>query len=419
MKKLLLPVLFVSTLVYAEPTENVAEAQTVQAILEGNVDRLKSLLAEKSVNVHFVDSHKNSFLHYAVLVGNTEIITILIDRGVDISVKDKFGKTALETAKSLGNPRVISTLESVQHFSLPRNPPQAAAEGNVVSIDFRVKSQVRKMAKAEQSKQEIKEHLWEAVQDLNVRRLTQVLSDKGAKFINDVFVKNSEKHRLLDSIIERCWIAHLASRDSPILNQEILQKYKKVIEVLIDFGADLNAIHRDAIYGKHTPLTRAVGHSLVDVVVLLLEKGANPNLLSSHNRAASVDYHAPLGIALRKSDLRIALILLNHGADINLQGGSILRGLIQSGSSIENMPVILFALKHGADPSLALKDAVIAKNTQMVQILLQYGANPHSPYDSNLSILQYAKKKLKGSKIISLLKNSSCQRIFQSSSKAS
>lgn len=416
MKKLLLPVFLCWNLAYAESTESTAGALAVQAVFAGDVNRLKSLLTGEGGNVLFVDSHKNSLLHHAVIVGNTEIITLLIAQGADLSVEDMFGQTALEVAKSLGNTRIISILESFQNSSPSENPQEVTEEDNVVRVNFSSRSQLKKIQQSTQSEKEIKKNLYQAVHSLDAPRLTQLLSNIGVQFINDVFVKDNRQYKLLHLAIKEyersIWIFRLQKRTDTELLQ-IKRLGKQVIETLINFGADLNAAH-----DKKTPLTIAIENNLIDVTNLLLDKGADPNLPSNRSSYSSLSYTLPLGIALRELNFDLALILLQRGADINFQhkSSTILTDLIIH-SSQETLPAILFALKHGADPTLALATAVHLELSEVVQILLKHKANPHSTQfsDPKESILDYARKFGKNPKIVSMLESASasqCQRVL-------
>ena len=50
-------------------------------------------------------------MHNAASRGHGEVVTLLLDRGADIAVKDQCGQTALHRAAQWGNGEVITLLE--------------------------------------------------------------------------------------------------------------------------------------------------------------------------------------------------------------------------------------------------------------------------------------------------------------------
>ena len=66
--------------------------------------------------------------------------------------------------------------------------------------------------------------------------------------------------------------------------------------------------------GRRTALHYAVGGSHADVVRLLLDRGADPNLRDDGDNAI------PLCFACEKDDLEIVRLLVEHGADVNSTG---------------------------------------------------------------------------------------------------
>ena len=366
---LFLPILFLN-FVYADPSE--AGDQAVQAILEGDTNRVTSLLAVEGVDVNFTDSHQHSLLHHAVTVGNIDMVQLLVAHGADLSAKDRFGKTALDMARFFRNSRIISVLESAIQETTPSEdsfqgvkdvPVQASQTQEDDSVGHLRKRKVQKTNSA----------LLTAIIQGNVLTLKSLLSNGGNRYINEVFVDEIE-HLLLHTAI-RLYVE--SNKD------EFLQQYgqqmtdlenkirKEVIEVLINFGADVNSVLEGI---KDTPLTIAITGDLPEIIALLLEKGADPNLSPDKTVAFS-----PLYLALgKKRNLGWASMLLDHKADINFQYGKffILEALIINYTQ-EDLPAIVFALNHGADldKSAAFHYIVKKKDLKMIQLFLEHEAN--------------------------------------------
>jgi ankyrin repeat protein len=117
--------------------------------------------------------------------------------------------------------------------------------------------------------------------------------------------------------------------------------------ILDDDPADVNAFSGDGF----SALLRAVFGGQEEAARLLLERGANPNVVST-NEAVRV---APLGTAAFVRSVPLARLLLDSGADVNGRGEggfTALHSAAQNGD--EELARLL--LERGADPSLATED---------------------------------------------------------------
>lgn len=83
----------------------------------------------------------------------------------------------------------------------------------------------------------------------------------------------------------------------------------EAIRSLLDGGADVNAPDSEEGW---PPLFHAVFMRQASAVLLLLERGANPN--------RRVDRLVPLEVAAAQSDPAMVQLLLAHGADVNARG---------------------------------------------------------------------------------------------------
>ena len=85
--------------------------------------------------------------------------------------------------------------------------------------------------------------------------------------------------------------------------------------MLIDAGADINARNRHKVFGPgNSPLSAATYQQRLDVVRLLIERGANVN--QGDNAGFT-----PLHLAAASGYLEIARVLLDAGADVNARTG--------------------------------------------------------------------------------------------------
>ena len=71
----------------------------LQATNDGNHQELRKLLKQNPILVNCQDSHGNSPLIYAVIKDRVDLITLLIEEGGDLFVRNKFGQNALYFCK--------------------------------------------------------------------------------------------------------------------------------------------------------------------------------------------------------------------------------------------------------------------------------------------------------------------------------
>ena len=68
--------------------------ELMEAVKQGDLQRVKTMLDEKGQLVHIKDSTGATALHYATLHGHRRVAELLIDRGADINSMDgQFGAT--------------------------------------------------------------------------------------------------------------------------------------------------------------------------------------------------------------------------------------------------------------------------------------------------------------------------------------
>ncbi|KAF7349501.1 HET-domain-containing protein [Mycena sanguinolenta] len=142
-----------------------------------------------------------------------------------------------------------------------------------------------------------------------------------------------------------------------------------IVNLLLEKGANINILS-----GYHgSPLAAASVNGKMDIVWLLLEKGANINLVGGN-------YSSPLTVACCRS-LNIVQLFLEKGGDVNLVGGKYGSPLVAA-SSFGNLNIVQLLLKKGANINLvggedgtALIAACRGNKLEVVEFLLEKGAN--------------------------------------------
>ncbi len=150
----------------------------------------------------------------------------------------------------------------------------------------------------------------------------------------------------------------------PPLEQAVLRNKPEIVVVLLEAGADPNSVNAS----KRTPLHLAVDRNSPVMAAALLKAGAKPDVLDK-------DGWTPLHHAAAKNQLETVKAILAGGADpmtLSERGGTPLHEAAASGGP----EIIELLLEHKVDPSLKSKEGVTAldlakqyKNQPAIDIL--------------------------------------------------
>lgn len=198
----------------------------------------------------------------------------------------------------------------------------------------------------------------EAIRSRNTQ-LIRLLKDKGAlRHIH----QNSEFKAALFAAAEvgnleivRSLIRDIRGKEKELgcaLFKACAAGHEKVAQTLITAGADANAPPENLRDGGSS-LAEALKRKMVGLVQLLLNTGANPNVMTV-DRPQVLGIKTPLGIAVERGDLSLIKDLLFAGALVN--------------------PVD----EH--EQVIALSMAIRSKNTEVIQLLLDNGADINSRF---------------------------------------
>ena len=170
-----------------------------------------------------------------------------------------------------------------------------------------------------------------------------------------------------------------AEHNTPLLSAVNLG-WVTIVQLLLDCGAD-----PDLESPGYAPLLFALLYQQDDIVELLLRHGANINLVRTYEDGATT----PLAVALHRSSTKCVSILLERGADPNLvspDGLPLLLALdIGDTRDTEDCEWAELLLQHGADPNITsiyngvtqtpLAMAISQRSTRCVKMLLEHGAD--------------------------------------------
>jgi ankyrin repeat protein len=145
--------------------------------------------------------------------------------------------------------------------------------------------------------------------------------------------------------------------------------YKEVAKALLEAGASVDALSETML----TPLHEAAGKSLVDLVALLVEWGADVNARDKFNNTAlRMCASNAQSFATIDSFKQTVKILLDAGADINA-GTTINTTSLHSVVKWGNIEAVKFMLENRANPNIETKKKELpidfAKDTEMIHLL--------------------------------------------------
>ncbi|KAH0594295.1 hypothetical protein MHUMG1_08134 [Metarhizium humberi] len=302
----------------------------------------------------FTFSRGRNVLTYLAEHGEEVMILafLLAERGADIDIRDRHGRTPLSWAAKNGHEAVVKLLlekganteTTENHYR--QTPLLRAAKNGHKAV---VKLLLEKGANTETTESYYSQTplLWAAKN--GHEDVVKLLLEKGAN------IETTES----------------SSRQTPLL-WAAENGHEAVVKLLLENGADIEAI--DKFHGQ-TPLLWAVRKGHEAVVKLLLEKGANikaiDNLLGQ----------TPLFAAVQNGHEAVVRLLLEKGADIEAKDWEGQTPLLWAAISSQEA-VVKLLLEKGADIEAKdwggrtqLSRAVMCGNESVAKLLLEQGAN--------------------------------------------
>lgn len=285
------------------------------------------LLIEHGADVNAVNGRGDSAFLVTAGRGNIDFMKLLLENGVDINQKNAQGETALMKAAESGMPNAVKFLiENGADINLRDNKGKTAlsfcrSTKHYVTVDGSSEVlQQALMSQTEAGKTPPFEY------DLQISALVLITAAQEGD---------------IDTI--RYVLAAGLSPDAALVNGETAllaaldSREKDIVILLMDVGANFNLQS-----AADSPLTRAVRNGFVEGVRALTDRGADVNaannfgstpahIAAEHGHALSLqallaagakvnprnrDGETPLMIAVRKNDLRISRMLIEHGADV-------------------------------------------------------------------------------------------------------
>ena len=312
-------------------------------------------LANESVMMNFKVEKSNHALHIASRNGDTQTVQLLVDCGADVNVLNEDGQTPLHTAAGGWEdcPELCSVLlkhnAKIDAVDKGGNQPLHLACSRLHSetCSLLVSHGANRTSLNKQQKQPV-------------------------ELANESVMMNFKVEKSNHAL-------HIASRNGDT----------QTVQLLVDCGADVNALNKDG----QTPLHTAAGgwEDCPELCSVLLKHNAKID-------AVDEDGNQPLHLAWKRGHTRTSRLLLSNGADVNALDKDGLTLLHTVAGGWQDCPELCsILLKHNAKIDVVDKDgnqplhlAWKRGHTKTSRLLLSNGADVNALDKDGLTLLHTA-----------------------------
>lgn len=319
--------------------------------IEARNGPLVAALIARGIDLTVRNNDGDTALHVAVKSGSVEIARTILQHGADMNVKDGSGLTALYLAEEIENDEMVALLN---RMALEVNKVEVSA----VEIQVPIAPEVTKDGGAEQ---------WPLAMEAEAELSSSIPGTVAMPVPTMEVDQLAEKKNFI-----RVLLGNMESTDhdgQTALHRAVLQRDLKTVQLLLEVGINREAVDNSTC----TPLHLAVKQGSIEIVKLLLARRAKID-------ARTINQDTALHLAVQRGETEITKLLLARGAyihAINDEGCTALHQVAKQGAT----DAVTTLLANGARIEAitakgytALHLAAEAAATKVVKVLIAGGA---------------------------------------------
>ncbi|XP_052685797.1 ankyrin-2-like isoform X40 [Crassostrea angulata] len=328
------------------------------------------------------DTTKSGFtpLHIAAHYGNTNVGSLLIQRGADVNFKAKNNITPLHVASRWGKPNMVTLLLDNHGIADERTRDGltplhcAARSGHENVVDLLIERGAPKSAKTKNGLTPL--HMAAQGDHVDCARLLLYhrapVDDVTVDYLTPLHVAahcgNVKTAKLL--LDRKCDPNSRALNGFTPLHIACKKNRIKVVELLLKYGATIEATTESGLTPLH--VASFMGH--MNIVIYLIQNNANPDFTTVRGETA-------LHLAARANQTDIIRILLRNGATVDARARE-QQTPLHIAARLGNVDNVTLLLQLGAAPDAVTKDLytplhIAAKegHEEVASVLLEHGAS--------------------------------------------
>jgi len=346
---------------------------------EVNYELLEKMLSSKKFDINFLDKDGNSFLILVTARGKTQVIDWLIEKKIDVCIKNVLGKDALDIAIEKGNFYALKALQSTNKLDLNRldKDNRTFLQNAVINGNKKVAQELIKLG-------------------IDVNSIDQnqrnVLYDAIAFGDEDIMNEMLKVENL--NVNQTDYLGSTVLHHKDVINNATLAKK------LLEKGADPTITDVNGNNFLQHCATLGTQESM-DLFTFAIKSGNHVNKKQENNNSLLMEtmgvfYKIPGSEAQRRANLlKMAEVLVLEGIDVNAVNDDGENGLFDAVRNNQD-EIVAFFLNQGVNPNqvnakfetplfLAVMKGIDAQD--IVLLLLQYKANPNLRNDKKENIL--------------------------------
>ncbi|QOR34308.1 ankyrin repeat domain-containing protein [Clostridium sp. 'deep sea'] len=354
----------------------------INSIKMGN-KKVVSIFVELGADVNKLSNHDKSPLYYATSVQNPEIMQMLIDSGANVNSAD----SPLVIACKRNNTITIDLLlKNGAKLSNNPIPLLVAVESRSISTaEFLLKQGANpNIANSPMPIQLAIEN--EDIDMINL--LTQYETD-----INKIkalaIAITTENLNVIETLLKNGADPNCCKEVLPLQLAIDIGDFE-IFTLLAEYGANLNNIANNGFFHKQLfklgyqnnskGYIASLEDGNYDAIEIYLKEGFDPNLNIKFD-------NYPLLIVASHNEFNLIKLLIEHGADPNVHSEYNLITALSIVINKGNLKIIDYLLVKGANPSFAIANAVAGNDIALVKYLIKHGASADAGYPREAFII--------------------------------